>query len=38
MFEEVDFEVLNGIQMEEQDYSCPKKHVSLVLKETFLMR
>jgi len=38
MLEEVDFEVLKGIQMEEPDYSCAKKHVSLVLKETFLMR
>ncbi|KAJ8907237.1 hypothetical protein NDN08_003718 [Rhodosorus marinus] len=38
IFEEVDFEVLKDIEMDEPDYTTAKKHVSLVLKETFLMR
>jgi len=38
MFEELDFELLKDIEIEEPDYSSAKKHVSLVLKETFLMR
>uniref|UniRef100_A0A7S2ZYB4 C2 domain-containing protein n=1 Tax=Rhodosorus marinus TaxID=101924 RepID=A0A7S2ZYB4_9RHOD len=38
IFERVDFEVLKDIGMDEPDYTSAKRDVSLVLKETFLVR